>query len=498
VERFGGSATAPARRLALFLFLALLGTQAFIGPARTFGIPNVVTRIALAVAIVQDGSLRIDRFADYTIDKAERGGHFYADKAPGASLLAVPIVAALDLAWRIAGRVPDANIHGGAAGYEVFPLFFMACTWAASVLLSAVAAAVAAAAMVGLAMRLGASLPAAGRVAVAFGFGTPILWWGTTFFGHSLSAAMLLLGFSRILAGSEGEAGHERRDGLLTGALLGGAALVELIAAPAGLVIGLFGLARLRRLPRARALALLGWTALGAIPPALLLLGYNWAAFGGPFELGYGKVVGFSAMHQGLFGVSLPQPMVAMRLLVGPGHGLLWLSPFLALTPVALWVAWRRMPRDVVVVCVAVPLCFLTINAGYAYWTGGSSTGPRHLTAGLAFACLPVAALWDWAGAGDMARRRLRWVIDGLIAAALVVSFLCANVDPVSMPLPRWHSPLIDDIVPMLLRGEVHNGFTILLQLIGVPAFPPLATLAVLPLILAEAWVVSRRVIPVE
>ena len=53
---------------------------------------QVITRVGLTVAIVEDGSLTIDRWAPDTVDKALVDGHYYADKAPGLSLLAVPPV----------------------------------------------------------------------------------------------------------------------------------------------------------------------------------------------------------------------------------------------------------------------------------------------------------------------------------------------------------------------------------------------------------------------
>ena len=65
------------------------------------------------------------------------------------------------------------------------------------------------------------------------------------------------------------------------------------------------------------------------------------------------------------------------------------------LAPLAYLQAWRGISQGVVLVLLAVPVLFLLINAGYAYWDGGWSTGPRHLTPGLAFACVPFAALWD-------------------------------------------------------------------------------------------------------
>src|SRR5262249_55649339 len=52
---------------------------------------NADTHMFLAASIVDRGSLNIDPLAAYTGDVASYHGHFYADKPPGLSLLAVPV-----------------------------------------------------------------------------------------------------------------------------------------------------------------------------------------------------------------------------------------------------------------------------------------------------------------------------------------------------------------------------------------------------------------------
>src|SRR5436305_6068721 len=49
-----------------------------------------VSRLALTQSVAYDGTLRIDRFAAQTQDRADFGGHSYSDKAPGISFLALP------------------------------------------------------------------------------------------------------------------------------------------------------------------------------------------------------------------------------------------------------------------------------------------------------------------------------------------------------------------------------------------------------------------------
>src|SRR5882757_1724534 len=54
--------------------------------------PNNATRLFGTIALVEQGDAKIDRFESLTIDKAQFGAHHYMDKAPGVSLMAMPVV----------------------------------------------------------------------------------------------------------------------------------------------------------------------------------------------------------------------------------------------------------------------------------------------------------------------------------------------------------------------------------------------------------------------
>src|SRR4029078_8419257 len=62
-------------------------------------------------------------------------------------------------------------------------------------------------------------------------------------------------------------------------------------------------------------------------------------------------------------------------------------APIVAVAPPGL-VACARRARGAAVVSVLIALYFVLLNAGYTYWEGGWSFGPRHLAPGIPFACL--------------------------------------------------------------------------------------------------------------
>src|SRR5688572_8554683 len=117
------------------LFLFALAAYAYFYQAGGW---NQNTRFDLTRAIVEDGTLRIDRFAHNTGDLARRDGHAYCDKAPGVSLLAVPV-------WGV--------VHAVTA--DVTPAVLAWGVWASTVVVIGIPSALAVVALMLVALRLG-------------------------------------------------------------------------------------------------------------------------------------------------------------------------------------------------------------------------------------------------------------------------------------------------------------------------------------------------------
>ena len=177
----------------------------------------------MSQSIVLDGSLRIDRYADQTGDKALYGGHVYTDKAPGISFLAVPAVAAMH-----------------AAGAREALWRSDALLWIARVLTGGIAYLVAL-----VLVRFGANRLRAGTgdlVAVAFGLGTLALPLAATTVGHVAGGALALGAFLLVSARSR----LSNRLLLGAGTCVGTAVLFEYQAALAGAVVLAYALVRSR------------------------------------------------------------------------------------------------------------------------------------------------------------------------------------------------------------------------------------------------------------
>lgn len=408
---------------AAIIFVLAFVAFARLSPQDPFN-PQHVTRIALALSL-SEGRVDIDQLARFTIDRSSFDGHYYTDKPPGVSILSVPVV----MATR---AVLDGN---GATSDPSDPAALETYIRAAAISVIALPAALAVLLVYLMALRLEASQGAAVFAACALAVGTPYFGWSSTFFAHSLSGA--------ILVGAMALSVLNRPSGWVApvaGLLLGFLLVVDMTAAPAGALVGLFIL--LRSEHRVGSFIALAIGGLIGLAPLLI---YNQLAFASPFRMGYSQVQGFAGMQQGFFGIGFPQPMVLGELLFGHFRGLLPLAPVLLLVPIGLWAMFKYLPtRSVAIVITGVVLSFLLINAGYYYWDGGSSTGPRHLVAALPLASLALAFAWPpgWPA---------KAVALLLLTVSLFIALVAASVDPMS---PPWLAePFFGYLLPNFMQG---------------------------------------------
>jgi hypothetical protein len=193
--------------------------------------------------------------------------------------------------------------------------------------------------------------------------------------------------------------------------------------------------------------------AAGALVALVPLALYNLIAFGTLFKLGYEGVVGFSGMHQGLFGLTYPKVAVIGEILGGAEKGMIWVAPILVVAPIGLaLMIWRRETRGLGLLAVAVAVIVVLINASYVYWDGGSSTGPRLSVPAIGFLALGLGPLW--AACRHLA---LRVGLVILLAASMALNLIIAAVDITSPEYIRW--PVVTWIVEKRLAWGALRDF---------------------------------------
>ncbi|MCC2977540.1 hypothetical protein LK533_12750 [Sphingomonas sp. PL-96] len=420
--------------------------------------PNNATRMYAAVSLVEQGDATIDEYAALTIDRAQFGDHFYTDKAPGMTLMAVPFVA---LADAVTGD--NAEFHRIRNEDPGFNRFIKIRVRLTAVFTSALFVAIAAMLLFDLGRGITGSSEAGLFGAAGYALGSIAWGWATTIFGHAASGAMLVIAVWAVWRGTRTPGGTRASIGYaaIAGLALGWGAVIEPPLVLEALPIGLWALWRMRGWAWAQRLPVMLAAAGVALVAVLPLFAYNAFAFGSPFQSGYSGVTDFAGMQQGFFGLTYPKPHVLWEIVFGPRRGILWVSPVLVLAPIGLaWLYGDRRHRDLAVLAITLSILPFLYNAAYYYWDGGHSTGPRHAVPALGFLAIGLASFWSL----------LRTPVGKLLAAQLLAISIAINLMIASAEIAApdffeyavWRSVLLERFAPGYLRTVADEwlGFT--------------------------------------
>jgi hypothetical protein len=433
-----------ARRPEVALFAIALGVYAYFFQAGGW---NQNSRFNLVRSIVEQHSIVVDDYVHNTGDIAVRDGHHYSDKAPGVSILAVPVYAAVHPF--AGGQRPRGRLVNAGA--------YLATVWAVS-LPSALAVVM----VYSLALVIGATPAASAAITLAYALGTLALPYSTLFYGHQLAAAVLIIAFGLIAHARHRAIPFSGRRLFVAGLLLGAGVAIEYPGAIGLVAIGLYAAAVVRPWPR------LLWLVAGAALPGLALAAYHTAAWGGPLMLP-GHFSSDPPRQRGAFmGITGPSAELVGRILFSPTRGLLRHAPWLVLwLPGVILLARRPRFRAEAAACAAVPLLYLWFNASLTTtptdWRAGWGIGPRHLIATLPFYALGVAALL--AAVEDHTRRRVAWAVFAALAVYSTALMLVATA--VHPEVPTWYDrPFAEYLFPAFREGRlavntipIHTGF---------------------------------------
>ncbi len=415
-------------RRSVGLLLLLLGTHLyFANEFRAFPNTNVRSRVYLTLSIVDDHSLSIDgcvkRYGP-TQDMASHGGRLYTDKAPGYSVLLVPI------AWALRNTIIcEDNIRGMCIALRVLGLSLPAVVfWFSQRRYFA---------------KLAGDETRGIAIVLAGALGTNFFIYSTQLFSHAAAAMLLFLAY-RTAAGA------------LTTVRAFGAALllglcftVDYVTAPAVAIFVAWMLirARIRIAPISAVL-------IGLVSVALPWMAYNGACFGSPLSVGFhhhADPIYGEAYRRGLAGIQPPDLKALLGATILPPHGLAFMSPFLLLAPLSWWRMWNdRATRGAGAVCALVCIGTWLFVMTLVDWRGGWSVSVRYLVPVIPFALVGVAT----AISRDEARTA-RFVFVAGAVLGIVQTALAAATFP-DFP-GSFRDPFYDLCIPLLQRGCV-NG----------------------------------------
>jgi hypothetical protein len=391
---------APRFELLLLVLVAVVA----LSPVYPLNDGQDVSRLCLTLSLANHLRLDSDACLGSAVaeDKSFYNGHYYSDKAPGLSVLEIPMAKAVGMPEPQTSPVESLRLW--AVRISVSGLAFLF----AAFLIGRISE--------GIAPGYG------GAALLAFALGTLVSPFAAANFDHVAAGTLGLAAF--VLAWA--------RRHHLAGLVAGAALLVEYEAATILVVVGVY-------------VALQGWRPLlhylrGVLPGVALLWTYNWLAFGAPWHVSYHYLANQYAADQdsGLFGIGLPHLSGLRETFVGTG-GLLVISPVVVAAAYGLVLFGRRY-RAEAITCAAVVVAYLLVTIGYFAPYGGLSPGPRFLVPALPFLAL---------GLGPAFARRFR--LTALLTAVSVVAMTASTLTWTAIGSPA-HT-IWDDLVHLPGQG---------------------------------------------
>ncbi|MBM3125074.1 MAG: hypothetical protein FJZ87_08345 [Chloroflexi bacterium] len=355
------------------LLIIFLITFSFYGYFIRPGDWNITSRLALVKAIVEERRFAIDSYLSgefYSGDVAFHDGHYYSDKAIGASLLGALMY------------LPIYGLNGSQTPYD---LFIMTLTVMAISLPSAVLAPL----LYSTARRMVKENWGALLISLGICLGTPIYPYAGAYYGHSLAAAISFSVFFLWFEVNQFSARISPGRLFLSGFLIGYLILTEYPTS----IIAAFLMGYMVYIIRSQRShwhwkTARSFLAGGAIPLAVFLF-YNWVSFGSPWSTGYANeyLPEFNQLRSTAFlGIGWPNLETLLYMTVHPMLGVFIHSPILALSLCGIPFMWqaRRFRVEFFVVTLMVFVYFL-VNSGSITWWGGDAFTVRYLIPVLPF-----------------------------------------------------------------------------------------------------------------
>jgi hypothetical protein len=371
------------RRLLILFFVSVCAGYAYFYNGTG---DNQLSRLDPVFTFVEPGfaeyrTFRIDRWLSPTLDFntgdwARVGDHYYSNKAPGTTLLALPLYELLFRIERGLGIDPFALVPATVNAYLL------------NLHVSGMPVAIATTLLLAFLLRRRWRTFDALFIATLFAYGSLTFPFATMLWGHSTAAAFLLCATIAICwetrSSTDARGGADPRP-FLAGLACGMAFLVDHLAIAS---LALFGLYTLTLRPERRWRDAVAYVA-GILPAITTLAIYNAQLFGSPLTSApsmSNPIFIDPSRFAGVFG--RPSLDVARELLIGVDRGILLYMPVLVLAAYGVFRIARGSERPQTIFFGANAVAYFVLNTMFNGWHGGWSTGPRYLILMLPFCFL--------------------------------------------------------------------------------------------------------------
>jgi hypothetical protein len=356
-----------------------------------------------------------------TGDWSRAGNHYYSNKAPGTTLLALPCYELLFRLERALGVDPTTFAATSVNSYLL------------GVAVAAFPVALAATLFLAFLLGRGWSRTDALFVASLFAYGSLLFPFATQLWGHPTAAAFLMMALIATLS--------RRPRPFAAGFLCAMAMLTDHLAIAS---LALFFAWFVFEKPRRNVLRYLAGTAL----PLLALAAYDAFLFGSPLRSAPGMSNPMFIDKTKLAGVfGMPSLRVAVKLLASPERGIVLYLPVLLFVIAAASSRFRAHPRRETLFAIANAAACFVLNTMFNGWDGGWSTGPRYLILAMPFCFVLMprpSALPVWLRAMYVTAALV--TVTNMIAIASVTPMTSVERNPLYGP--TYHAFLTGQLQP--------------------------------------------------
>jgi len=402
---------------------------------------NTLSRFFLIGAVVDHGTLNIDAYHEKTIDKSFSNGHYYSNKAFGASLLGIPVYWCLH------------KLKTTDASFPFLPLEM----YLIRLITTTVPFALLGVILFRLAYVSGADPFKAFLMVLAYSLGSIAFLHAILFSGHQIAACFAFFSFFLLFRVSRRSRSDHPQDSILqcccAGLLVGFAVLTDYTA----LLITLFITLYVFSLPL-RKREKIAYLCGGCVCIGVLAV-YNFKCFGSVFSMSYALQTHTPFQQgaaRGIFGITTPDMGALAYILFSPSRGLFFIMPFFFLSFAGLWkLCSSDEYRREGVLIVAIVVGYITFNAGYYCWHGGWTFGPRFLVPMLPFLAFPMA----------FGRWKVSSFVVLFVPALVQVFFAVAGSPHVSVQI---RNPIIEFIIPCMVTGYMADNTGMVFQIHGI------------------------------
>ena len=475
------------RTQSLLLFFILLIAYAYFLPR--WAEWNQNSRINLTRAIIEQGTLQIDDYYQNSGDYAHFEGHYYTDKAPGLSFLAVPVYAlARPLlqsapARQIMDRIANSKAFGDTlndtgTGLLTDKIYSAAVIYVATFFTVSVPSAILGVLLFLFLIDIGTPPAWSSLIALIFGLCTNAFPYSGAFYGHQLVAFLLFGAF--FIAFKIKREELSPRWAFLAGLALGYALITEYPAFLIAFAIFLYMLWTLYQRFKSNAWPWIALFIVGGIPPGLLMMSYDLAIFHTLLPVGYEYSELYLDLHStGFLSLTYPHIEALVGITFSPERGLFYMSPVLLLAVVGFYYWWRsHRHRAEFILCLWATISFFLFNGSSVMWQGGFAIGPRYVIPMLPFLAAGLSGFVLRWGKFNLAR-----VLTAVLAAWSLFVVWAETIG--GQLYPAYQSnPLVEYSLPYISQGDIARNLGMIVGLKGLASIVPLLIVLVLAFLL--------------